>query len=626
MQALAIEAIERLNAWPVWPALLHSLWFGLLAASVVALIFQARPGLSHRARYRILLAALALLIPAPAVATLLQRVNASRPTRAVEAGPVREAAVAAGKPSAQPRSASPASILFSPARSTSRIRHVASIAGFLAFLTNASQCIRPFVVAAWLLGVAVSSVFLALGATAVRRLRSGAEPASELIRARARELARRLRMKQPPEILIHPHIDEPCLCGLRHPTILLPGRWLASAGGDLLDAILSHELAHARRLDHFVNLGQRLVESLFFFHPAVHWLSRSLRSQREFCTDLLAVRVTRDPLALAKALESVAFLRLSCPARRLAGTSLGGQSTFLLPRIEELIGMKPSRQRAGLWPFLAIPAAGLIALVAASSGVAQQAVPRPLPPDLAVKDGAEKQLISYEVRYMSLDAEPWRDRTKDRIKLVHQEADVCAWIVDDKVLFDELTLAQKTVNTNVLQAPKAIAPEGVPLTLSNEGKESYVAQVERIESAGNPAYRPIVKQIDIGVRMELNGTLEARSTKLSVDVHLKSLLAMHTLVRKDQVGEKAFKVPYQIPTPVERRCQLKYEIPDGSSLVISLGIHERRGRSSDPVEAASEVLQFVGLPPVPARSVTCEQLVVIRPRRVALPAGNHPSK
>ncbi len=73
---------------------------------------------------------------------------------------------------------------------------------------------------------------------------------------------------------------------------------------------------------------------------------------------------------------------------------------------------------------------------------------------------------------------------------------------------------------------------------------------------------------------------------------------------------------YQVPTPVERRCETTCEIPEGSSLLISLGMRERRGRSSDAAETASEILELVGLPPLPARSVTCERLVSITPRRV----------
>jgi hypothetical protein len=112
-----------------------------------------------------------------------------------------------------------------------------------------------------------------------------------------------------------------------------------------------------------VNLAQRLVEVGMFFHPAVHWLSRSLRRERELCADALAVRLTGDPLALAEALQSVARLRLTSPKVAAVGASLGGPSVSLLPRIQELIGMTPLRPRFPVWPFAALPAAGFLALL-----------------------------------------------------------------------------------------------------------------------------------------------------------------------------------------------------------------------------------------------------------------------
>ena len=150
--------------------------------------------------------------------------------------------------------------------------------------------------------------------------------------------------------------------------VLLPGRWAASAPPRAIDAILAHELAHARRRDQVVNLAQRLAEVALFFHPAVHWLSRSLRRERELCADALAVRLTGDPLALAESLQSVARLRLESRRIPAAGTSLGGPSVSLLPRIQELIGMTPPRPRLSAWPFAALPAAGFLALVAAAAG------------------------------------------------------------------------------------------------------------------------------------------------------------------------------------------------------------------------------------------------------------------
>ena len=161
----------------------------------------------------------------------------------------------------------------------------------------------------WLLGVAVGGVILAAGGKALRRLLREAVPASERVQMRVHALALRLQMKSVPAVFIHRSIHDPCLFGVFRPTILLPACWLDACRADLLDSILAHELAHARRLDHVVNFVRRLVEMLLFFHPGVHWLSRSLRRHREFCADSLAVGLTGDPLALAGALESAALLR-----------------------------------------------------------------------------------------------------------------------------------------------------------------------------------------------------------------------------------------------------------------------------------------------------------------------------
>ena len=151
---------------------------------------------------------------------------------------------------------------------------------------------------------------------------------------------------------------------------------------------------------------------VLFFHPAVHWLSRSLRRERELCTDALAVRMTHDPLALAEALQSVARLRLHFRSPRemtIAGTSLGGQTVSLLPRIQELIGMTPTRPQRRIWPFAALPAAGIIALIATAAGLARDNPPsssattKARPPVSATRADSGKtaeteRSIQYEVR------------------------------------------------------------------------------------------------------------------------------------------------------------------------------------------------------------------------------------
>src|SRR5262249_10952601 len=157
----------------------------------------------------------------------------------------------------------------------------------------------------------------------VSRLRAQARAAEPWVQETASALAARLNSKQAPIVRVHTRVAEPCLCGFIRPVILLPECWVESFRGEALDAILAHEIAHAVRRDQFLNLAQRLLEMLFFFQPAVFWLSRALRREREFSADSLAVRITCRPLALAKALESVASLRLSTRGSREAGSMLG---------------------------------------------------------------------------------------------------------------------------------------------------------------------------------------------------------------------------------------------------------------------------------------------------------------
>ena len=59
----------------------------------------------------------------------------------------------------------------------------------------------------------------------------------------------------------------PVLIGIVRPLILLPPAALCGWSVEQLEMVLLHELAHVRRWDNLVNLAQRIVESLLFFHP-----------------------------------------------------------------------------------------------------------------------------------------------------------------------------------------------------------------------------------------------------------------------------------------------------------------------------------------------------------------------
>ena len=97
--------------------------------------------------------------------------------------------------------------------------------------------------------------------------------------------------------------------GLVRPLVLIPAAWATEMPLPMLEAVIAHELAHLARRDLWANLLQRIAETLLFYHPAVWWLSRRLRIERELCADELAVGITGDRLNYARALEHIASQR-----------------------------------------------------------------------------------------------------------------------------------------------------------------------------------------------------------------------------------------------------------------------------------------------------------------------------
>jgi hypothetical protein len=108
-------------------------------------------------------------------------------------------------------------------------------------------------------------------------------------------------------------------------------------------------LAHIRRFDLWVNLFQRLLETLLFYHPAVWWLSRRVRLTREMCCDELAAAATGERVAYASALELAARRRL-VPARSVVGVALGVTRMTLLRRVRNVLGLAAESERDRWWP------------------------------------------------------------------------------------------------------------------------------------------------------------------------------------------------------------------------------------------------------------------------------------
>jgi hypothetical protein len=111
-----------------------------------------------------------------------------------------------------------------------------------------------------------------------------------------------------------------------------------------VESILLHELAHIRRQDYVFNLVQHVVDTLFFFNPALLWISSLIRTERENCCDDIAIRQTNSRRRLIEALVSFHEYRQSAQPYAL---SLTGKNNRVVRRVERIVHRKNHSLNAG---------------------------------------------------------------------------------------------------------------------------------------------------------------------------------------------------------------------------------------------------------------------------------------
>ena len=220
----------------------------------------------------------------------------------------------------------------------------------------------PWLDLAWLSGVVFLTIRTLGGLCALKSIRSESWEAPSLTIERLRTLVAKMNLSRSVALRLHPYIASPFVAGSIRSVIYLPFSAFTQLDPEQLDAILAHELAHIRRADFAWNLIQRMIETMFFFHPAVWYLSAVLREQRELCCDDDVLAIGADPLKYAKALLALANL---IPAPSVAMASDGHQACGLLPRVARILEHpRPSDRTLWLaWPIRHLmTSVGLIAV------------------------------------------------------------------------------------------------------------------------------------------------------------------------------------------------------------------------------------------------------------------------
>jgi beta-lactamase regulating signal transducer with metallopeptidase domain len=155
----------------------------------------------------------------------------------------------------------------------------------------------------WAAGLLTLVVAAAVDRLRLRRLLSGAEPASPAMQRRFREVARRFGIGRGlPELLVTRSLESPALAGTWKPAILLPA-WLAEEGSaEQLDWALGHELTHWKAKDHLCGMVRQLFQTVFFFHPVAWWVGRRWEEAAELACDRALVSSEEEAASYAERL------------------------------------------------------------------------------------------------------------------------------------------------------------------------------------------------------------------------------------------------------------------------------------------------------------------------------------
>jgi beta-lactamase regulating signal transducer with metallopeptidase domain len=357
--------MSAIDAWLMQPAtqaigrsLLQFVWQGAILGAITALALAMLRRSAADVRYVVATIGLSLMLTIPVVGAVQSWRALERAQTARRAEP---AAAAVSTGSAVPTVAS-------PARAD---RLVLPTANAPVATSPRAESWMPALLLSWFCGVVLLTLRLVSGWFWVQRIRSrGTMPVPEPLQRLSDRVRRRLHISRAVRLLQSTLVDVPTVIGWLKPVVLLPASVLSALGPQQLEAIIAHELAHIRRHDYFVNLLQTLVETLLFYHPAVWWLSRQIRIERENCCDDLAVSLCGDPVTYARALADLEELRGG------AGLALAASGGSLLERVRRLVGAPSHAGRGPGW-LAGTTAVLLIAGIAAGAVGEQSSVERP---------------------------------------------------------------------------------------------------------------------------------------------------------------------------------------------------------------------------------------------------------
>jgi beta-lactamase regulating signal transducer with metallopeptidase domain len=299
-----MQVIIKTLTW----TLIHSLWQGLVVALMAAIIISSTRRTKARLRYNLLGIVMILFFLGSVVTFITQWQAETKPLTA----------------SSFTATGDTVAII-----ATSKLMD-----NFIAWVNTNSET----VILAWAFFFLLSCLRLIAGFATVNRLRRyKTHSVTTAWKEKLEQLQLVIGVRQSVSLLQSELVKVPMAIGILKPVIFLPLGLLTHLPAEQVETILLHELAHIRRRDYLVNLLQHAAESIFFFNPAIRWLSSLLRQEREACCDDLVIARCDQKTNYLHALVSFQEYSLNHNTYAMA---ISCKRHYLLNRIKRMITNK----------------------------------------------------------------------------------------------------------------------------------------------------------------------------------------------------------------------------------------------------------------------------------------------
>ena len=326
--------------------ILHSLWQGLLISVLLTVTLVLFKKLSATSRYNLALSALALLMTTIGITffvSLDQSSSLSSNDQSVFSPYVMD----------DQNFDVVAPLIHTPVENDLVFNETISESTSVSFLDYFAPNI-PMIVLLWWIGVLLLMMRLLGEFVYLQHLKKTAISLNHsLWKDSFKRMIQYFRIKRTPELVQSRRVKSPMVVGFLKPLVIIPIGLVNNLSPKEVESILAHELAHVQRFDYVINVFQSFAETLLFFNPAVWWISAMIRTEREYCCDDVAIKITGDNVNFVKTLARLEEWRFNHNALSLG---FAKSKKGVLGRVHRIVKGEPTRKLPYkmFWSFLTV--------------------------------------------------------------------------------------------------------------------------------------------------------------------------------------------------------------------------------------------------------------------------------